>query len=143
MLSIRNVIYTKCYLYEMLPIRNVTYTKCTIRNVTIRKCTIRNVTDPLAATLGTPACSCRSTQPLANSSPSAWKGPLGKHLTPNFSDFLERSPAIRAQSQSPLRLQYMGYNCQYDILGGNTWYSKFTMIFQVEIHGIVMVNMIF
>ena len=37
MLPIPNVIYTKCYLYEMLP----------IRNVTIRKCTIRNVTDPI------------------------------------------------------------------------------------------------
>ena len=36
MLSIQNVTYTKCYLYEMLP----------RRNVTIRKCTIRNVTDP-------------------------------------------------------------------------------------------------
>ena len=52
MLLIRNVIYTKCYLYEMLPIQNVTYTNVTIRkftrqNVTIRKCTIRNVTDPL------------------------------------------------------------------------------------------------
>ena len=41
MLPIPNVIYTKCYLYEMLPIRNVTYT-----NVTYTKCTIRNVTDP-------------------------------------------------------------------------------------------------
>ena len=46
MLSIQNVTYTKCYLYEMLPRRNVTIRKCTIRNVTIRKCTIRNVTDP-------------------------------------------------------------------------------------------------
>ena len=64
MLPIRNVTYTKCYLYEMLSIRNVTYTKCYLyemlpiqsvryemlprRNVTIRKCTIRNVTDPLS-----------------------------------------------------------------------------------------------
>ena len=46
MLSIQNVTYTKCYLYEMLPRRNVTIQKCTIRNVTIQKCTIRNVTDP-------------------------------------------------------------------------------------------------
>ena len=36
MLSIQNVTYTKCFLYEMLP----------RRNVTIRKCTLRNVTDP-------------------------------------------------------------------------------------------------
>ena len=28
MLPIRNITYTKCYLYKMLPIRNVTYTKC-------------------------------------------------------------------------------------------------------------------
>ena len=41
MLSIQNVTYTKCYIYEMLPRRNVTIRKCTIRNVTIR-----NVTDP-------------------------------------------------------------------------------------------------
>ena len=39
MLSIQNVTYTKCYLYEMLP----------RRNVTIRKCTKRNVTDPIIA----------------------------------------------------------------------------------------------
>ena len=67
MLPIRNVTYTKCYLYEMLSIRNVTYTKCYLyemlpiqsvlyemlprRNVTIRKCTIRNVTDPKIRTL--------------------------------------------------------------------------------------------
>ena len=55
MLPIRNVTYTKCYLYEMLSIRNVTYTKCYLyemlprRNVTIRKCTKRNVTDPIIA----------------------------------------------------------------------------------------------
>ena len=47
MLSIQNVTYTKCYLYEMLPRRNVTIRKCILRNVTIRKCTIRNVTDPI------------------------------------------------------------------------------------------------
>ena len=46
MLSIRNVTYTKCYLYEMLPIQSVLYEMLPRRNVTIRKCTIRNVTDP-------------------------------------------------------------------------------------------------
>ena len=46
MLSIRNVTYTKCNLYEMLPIQSVLYETEPIRNVTIRKCTIRNVTDP-------------------------------------------------------------------------------------------------
>ena len=46
MLPIRNVTYTKCYLYKMLPIPNVTIRKCTRQNVTIRKCTVRNVTDP-------------------------------------------------------------------------------------------------
>ena len=46
MLPIPNVIYTKCYLYEMLPIQSVLYEMLPRRNVTIRKCTIRNVTDP-------------------------------------------------------------------------------------------------
>ena len=46
MLPIPNVIYTKCYLYEMLPIQSVQYEMLPRRNVTIRKCTIRNVTDP-------------------------------------------------------------------------------------------------
>ena len=48
MLSIRNVTYTKCYLYEMLPIQIVRYEMLPRRNVTIRKCTIRNVTDPFS-----------------------------------------------------------------------------------------------
>ena len=49
MLSIRNVTYTKCYLYEMLPIQSVLYEMLPRRNVTIRKCTKRNVTDPIIA----------------------------------------------------------------------------------------------
>ena len=46
MLSIPNVILTKCNLYEMLPIQSVLYEMLPRQNVTIRKCTIRNVTDP-------------------------------------------------------------------------------------------------
>ena len=38
MLPIRNVTYTKCYLYEMLSIRNVTYTKCYLYKVYYTKC---------------------------------------------------------------------------------------------------------
>ena len=53
MLSIRNVTYTKCYLYEMLPIQSVLYEMLPRRNVAIRKCTIRNVTDPFTLGLGT------------------------------------------------------------------------------------------
>ena len=40
MLSIQNIILTKCNLYEMLP----------RQNVSIRKCTIQNVTDPTGFT---------------------------------------------------------------------------------------------
>ena len=46
MLSIQNVILTKCNLYEMLPIQSVLYEMLPRQNVTIRKCTIQNVTDP-------------------------------------------------------------------------------------------------
>ena len=46
MLSIPNVILTKCNLYEMLPIQSVLYEMLPRQNVTIRKCTIQNVTDP-------------------------------------------------------------------------------------------------
>ena len=46
MLSIQNVILTKCNLYEMLPIQSVLYEMLPRQNVTIRKCTIKNVTDP-------------------------------------------------------------------------------------------------
>ena len=46
MLSIQNVILTKCNLYEMLPIQSVLYKMLPRQNVTIRKCTIQNVTDP-------------------------------------------------------------------------------------------------
>ena len=45
MLSIPNVILTKCNQYEMLPIQSVLYEMLPRQNVTIRKCTIRNVTD--------------------------------------------------------------------------------------------------
>ena len=37
MLPIRNVTYTKCYLYKMLPIRNVTYTKCYLDEMLLYK----------------------------------------------------------------------------------------------------------
>ena len=46
MLSIPNVILTKCNLYELLPIQSVLYEMLPRPNVTIRKCTIQNVTDP-------------------------------------------------------------------------------------------------
>ena len=45
MLSIQNVILTKCNLCEMLPIQSVLYEMLPRQNVTIRKCTIQNVTD--------------------------------------------------------------------------------------------------
>ena len=41
-----NVIYTKCYIDEMLPIQSVLYEMLPRPNVTIRKCNIQNVTDP-------------------------------------------------------------------------------------------------
>ena len=46
MLSIQNVILTKCNLYELLPIQSVLYEMLPRPNVTIQKCTIQNVTDP-------------------------------------------------------------------------------------------------
>ena len=60
MLPIRNVTYTKCYLYEMLPIQSVLYKMLPRRNVTIRKCTIRNVTDPVRQSMKNPVffCNC-------------------------------------------------------------------------------------
>ena len=47
MLTIPNVIYVKCYLFQMLTIPNVIYAKCYLDEILpLRKCTIGNVTDP-------------------------------------------------------------------------------------------------
>ena len=43
MLSIKNVTYTKCYLYKMLPIPNVTIQKCTRQNVLDKMLLYENV----------------------------------------------------------------------------------------------------